>query len=213
MWRQAGGRADRASVWPIATALIAGAALALHWLPGVAQVAELDTRGRGPLALVQLWTSHLTHFGGSHLTWDLAMFAVLGLVAERLAPTATRVLLAAGAPLIAVAVIGADPQVLYYRGLSGVDTALFAFLAAHFAIDSEDAGRRRMGRIALALLVARSIYELGSGGTALFVDGAAGGFNTVPIAHVAGAVVGVVTAALAVPVERGTRELRAAWSA
>ena len=172
-----------------ATFLMAGAALLAFAVPGVGSCLELD---RARVAAGEWWrlaTGNLAHGSASHLAWDLLAFVALGVACERLDRARTLAVLAAAPIAIGAAVLAFEPAVAIYRGLSGLDSALFVFLAATL-------GRRALaeGRTALALgagaagalFVAKSVFEL-STGRALFV---AGPEATVAVAHLAGAAVG-----------------------
>jgi hypothetical protein len=83
-----------------------------------------------------------------------------------------------------------------YRGLSGLDTALFAFLAASIYQDARTFGDRALGAVAkwaLAGLVVKTAYEVLTGDT-LFVDSDAAGFIPLPTVHAVGAAVGLLIA-------------------
>jgi len=77
----------------------------------------------------RFWTGHFVHFGSSHLSWNLAIFSVASIWSEQLAPGRTRLLLAICPGLIGLALYGLEPALTTYGGLSGVATALLAFLA------------------------------------------------------------------------------------
>jgi hypothetical protein len=81
-----------------------------------------------------------------------------------------------------------------YRGLSGVDSALFALVTVR--LGREAFFDRQWRKLTLVAIVAGGFalkvgYEFASGAT-LFVDSSAGGMTPVPLAHVAGAMVGIV---------------------
>ena len=85
------------------------------------------------------------------------------------------------------------PNLETYRGLSGVDTALFTLLATELLIQGlRDQRYLLTGMVLLCTvgLTAKMGYELVTG-NALFVDSAAAGFETITLAHVVGAVVGM----------------------
>ena len=148
-------------------------AIAAALLPGSAL--ELQ-RGGAPWRIV---TCHFTHFTFEQLAWDALVLLALGIACEKRA--GFRATLLASAIVVPLAVLAFAPDVSTYRGLSGIDSALFALL-----LMSE---WRRSWPIAVAF-VAKIVIEMTTGST-LFVSGAA--FAPVPIAHVAGAVCGVVT--------------------
>jgi hypothetical protein len=84
-----------------------------------------------------------------------------------------------------------QPGMHLYRGLSGLDSALFALLCVSIA--REHADDRRwvvvLAGLGLAFLL-KSAIELFSG-AAVFVDTSSAGFAAVPLAHLLGAAVGL----------------------
>ena len=117
------------------------------------------------------------------------MFAVLGVVAERRDRAAFLRCTAGAAALISAGLWLFRPDVTHYRGLSGIDSALFVMTAMAACADALASGRRRTAAIAgvvLALFAVKTLWELTTG-SALFVDAAAAGFEPIPLAHALGA--------------------------
>lgn len=167
-------------------------AVAVHLVPGASNGLQFD---RAAVAHGQVWrffTAHLTHFGGDHLRWDLLAFAVLGALAEGISRTAFLTTLGAAAPIITGGVWAAQPQFFTYRGLSGIDSALFGIVVASlFVAGWRDRHRFSIaiGALALAGFAAKCAFELATGGT-VFVD-TGGAFAPVPLAHLLGMLTGV----------------------
>jgi len=184
---------------PGAALLLAGLALAVALAPGAAMYLEYD---RGAIAAGQAWrllTAHWAHWSWSHLAWDLLAFAALGLACERLSRGRFLACVAASALLVSLVVWWLLPGMQRYRGLSGIDSALLVLLAV--SVMQQEAGSRRLVPAAWALVgfLAKVTYE-SVGGHALFVpDGDAA---VVPLAHLAGAGVGLALS-LTVRPERG----------
>jgi hypothetical protein len=85
------------------------------------------------------------------------------------------------------------PALDTYRGLSGIDSALFTLLATrvlHESIALKDRPQAILAGVILALFVAKTAYEWTTGAT-LFVDSAAANMLPIPLAHVMGGLVGV----------------------
>ena len=182
---------------PWATLLVAGVALSAFVIPGAPILLELD---RSRLASGELWrlvTGHLAHFGGRHLAYDLAALGLLGWICEPRWPSRTRWALALAAPAIAVAVLALDPDVVRYRGLSGLASCLFVLLCVRTV--REAAGGQVLAAIALAGFALKVAVELTTT-TPLFVGGDR--FAVVPVAHLAGALVGAISALLAPHLDR-----------
>jgi len=132
-------------------------------------------------------TCHFTHFTYEQLAWDALVFLVLGLACARHNREAFQATLLASILLVPIAVLSFAPEVTTYRGLSGIDSALFALL---LTIEW-----RRSALVALcaAAFAMKLLFEMTTGAT-IFVRGAA--FAPVPVAHLAGAVVGVAVGIL-----------------
>ncbi len=169
-------------------------ALAVSLWPTAMTWLEFD---RVAVAAGQWWrllSGHLTHWNGEHLLWDVGAFVLLGVLCERLDRRRFAVCMLASAIVIPLVVWLASPEILVYRGLSGIDSALFVLLAVT-VLRAEWASRDwRWVFGAAALLVAFAVktgFEQMTG-RAVFVDSVAAGFIAVPAAHTAGASVGVV---------------------
>ncbi len=194
--------------FPFRTAALTALALAVGLIPGAAAAGQYD---RAALAAGQLWrlvTGHWAHWGGEHLAWDLLVFAVFGALLERRSRRTFALVVAGSALAISAALWFAAPQFQLYRGLSGVDSALFT---AFFAQLLRDAWHERsplqgsVPALALAGFVGKSAYELATGAT-LFVDTSAA-FVAVPLAHLAGAAVGLVAGSRFLADQRCPRHL------
>ncbi len=176
---------------PVTTAMIACALLA-HLLPSGNAWLELDFAAVGEGQWWRLWTGHLTHFGGEHLFWDLLMFGILGAACENQQPR--RFLLAM--PLL-IAGISATiwltcPDILTYRGLSGIDTGLFVWFVSDRGLAAWQTRDRGATLCWLGLggsLIGKLVFEALTGNT-LFVDSTA--FRPLVEAHLGGAVLGLL---------------------
>lgn len=166
--------------------------------PGAAGWLEYD---RGRIAAGEVWrvvTCHWTHWSADHLLWDLGAFVVLTALCWRLGRARTLAAIAAAALLIPLALWLVTPDLARYRGLSGLDSALFVLLAAGLLRREAVAGRRRTVKLAaglLAVFAAKVLFEAATG-TTLFVDASAA-FVPVPLAHLVGGVCGAAAAILA----------------
>lgn len=146
-------------------------------------------------ALVEPWrvvTSQWTHWSGEHLLWDVAVFIALGVGCERHSRRAMAVAIGLAAWIVPVAVLVGCPSIDRFRGLSGIDCALFGLLLATAYREAVGGAR------AIVLLVgvgffAKTAYEAASGRT-LFVA-SAGQFAVVPLAHAVGFAIGAAVGA------------------
>lgn len=172
-------------------------ALAAAIAPGAAEALHFDRTALAGSELWRLLTGHFTHWTTGHLVWDTAAFAALGAWLERRSRALFAAVVAAAAGAIWAAVWFGAPELETYRGLSGIDTALFGAAAAHLL---GLARRRRSWEAAvvplaaLAGLAGKTVAELASGAS-VFVD-ANGAFAPVPLAHLAGLAAGLATTAL-----------------
>ena len=186
---------NKSSRWYV-TLVVATASLAIALWPGAASLLEFD---RAALAAGQWWrvlSGQLTHFGFDHLAWDASVFAVLGVMCERRNRTATLACLGIAALLIPAAVWLLLPEIATYRGLSGLDTALFALLGMMMLSEKRREGSRGQMAVIFGLrrgMLAKIAWEFHTGGT-IFVDSSSGQFVPVPLAHLVGAAVGLLVA-------------------
>jgi rhomboid family GlyGly-CTERM serine protease len=182
-----------ASLWDVLkrmplTAVLVVATVAIAASPSITSAWEFD---RAAIFAGQWWriaTGHFTHWNFDHLLWDLTALAVLGAYCERQRPRVYAVALVASIVMISASLWFGLPTVGQYRGLSGIDSALFVLACGLYA---SDAHRRRdaLGTIVAALAVlcflGKIAFESLSGST-LFVDAAAAGFTPLPITHLLG---------------------------
>ncbi len=170
--------------------LLALPALLAALSPGAPEALQYD---RASIAAGELWrvvTCHWTHWSTDHLAWDLAAFAVLILLAWRASPAHTLSIVGLAAVFIPAAVWVALPGLELYRGLSGLDSALFVYVALA-TVRRELAERRRGPTLIVLLLLAgflvKVLFETLTGAT-VFAESA--GYVPVPLAHLVGGLLG-----------------------
>ncbi|MBL9161961.1 MAG: rhombosortase [Planctomycetaceae bacterium] len=140
----------------------------------------------------RLLTGHLTHWNVDHLFWDAATFLLLGIACVWRSVGRTVATLLGATTAISAALLLFQPQVATYRGMSGLDSALFTLLAAMIWRQSRRDGRWKLGAAAVtagAAFLAKAAYESATG-TTLFVDSSAAGFVPLASAHLIGGAVG-----------------------
>jgi membrane associated rhomboid family serine protease len=124
------------------------------------------------------------------------MFLALGIMLERSGRGRFVACLLASALAISAGVWFLQPELATYRGLSGLDTALFAMLA----VELIGVSRRRRDLLVPVLLLAglsgKLAFELTTGATVFVNSGEA--FVPVPVAHSIGALVGAALGAMGV---------------
>jgi len=178
--------------------LLAAMALVIARWPAMEQSWQFDRTRILAGQWYRLLLCHVTHFGVSHLVWDVAVLLGLGSAASLVDGKKTWVAILLSMAAIPILILVGQPSLQTYRGLSGIDCALFALLAMLLLDQSLRDGRRMAARIVgLGLIgfIAKTGYEFLTGHT-LFVDQSAGAFVPVPLAHAVGAVCGVIASRL-----------------
>jgi len=176
-----------------ATLLAAFAAIAVFALPGITSWMQYNRTLVGHGELWRLVTSHWTHWTGEHLLWDVGAFCVLLFLALRISRRRTLTILAAASILIPLIVMICLPDMEHYRGLSGLDSALYVFVACIF-LKRAHREKDKVGYVLLLGLVlgfgAKIAFEIVTGQT-LFVQSMGAGITGVPLAHLIGACIGL----------------------
>jgi rhomboid family GlyGly-CTERM serine protease len=181
---------------PWATLLFAAFAIALRIHPEAADALALaPDRVRGGAWWLVL-TGHFVHYNAPHAIGDIAGFLLWSSAVEMRSRTMALAGTVASALAISVVVVARCPDVAEYRGLSGIDCALFAELVAMTLMGL----RGRPVALALVLacagtLAAKTAFELVNG-HALLAPDLGSGTVLLPAAHVAGAITGIAVALL-----------------
>ena len=184
-----------ASRFPVVTLALTAVVFAVHTWPGAAAGLQLE---RAAVAVGEWWrlvAGHFTHWSADHLVWDVLVFALLGAACE--VTSRRRMLITLGIAIVAIplAVLLWQPQFHTYRGLSGLDSALFGLLAFDLLREKlRESHHRAVVAIGLLIVafIAKAAFESLTG-SAVFADSAAGGFVPVPLAHLVGFVSGAIT--------------------
>ena len=180
---EAAGRTPCASLF-----LAASAALVFSW-PGMASLLQYD---RAAIAAGEVWrlvSGHWTHYSLDHFVWDSLAFVALGIACERKSRPRFLVCLVASALMISLAVWLLLPEMQVYRGLSGIDSALFTFLAAVMWNDGrrrEQPGPQAIATACVIAFLLKVAVELMTGNP-VFVRGMGLDAVGVPLAHIVGA--------------------------
>jgi len=174
---------------PLLAGILAGI---LFFFPGASTLLQYDRVRIGEGEIWRLFTSHWTHWSMEHLVWDAAVFIVLLLWLLRVNPVKTVWVFGLASLFIPLGVYCFLPEITYYRGLSGLDSALFVFLAMHLFPSMRRQGDRAgllAGTALLSALCAKIAYEA-IACNAVFVGNMAPDVVVVPLAHIIGAMVG-----------------------
>ncbi len=169
---------------------LAFVAVLVFLVPGTEQVIEFQANASPFAQIFQALGCHFAHWSLDHLIWDLLMFVIMGVICERRNPLRYSIVLASSALAIPWMVMWFAPEVSSYRGLSGIDTALFG-MGIWYLIDGSLREKNRLWTAIFSIvflgMFAKIGYEYLVGGT-LFVDNE--NFIAVPLAHLVGAVIG-----------------------
>lgn len=163
--------------------------LLIALIPGAATLMQWDRTAIGGGEWWRVFTGHLTHWNFDHLVWDLVTFAALGVLCEREGRGRMVACLAVASVVIAGVIGFAVPAIDLYRGLSGLDTALFVLFTGSSWMAAWRAAQWRkaaLWSIPLLAMTAKLAYETATG-RVLFVDAAEAGFEPLAAAHLAGA--------------------------
>jgi len=178
----------------VITWLVAGAVLAIHFVPNLPAWFESD---RNAICAGQVWrvvTGYLTHWSLDHLCWDLLMFVVLGCIIESHSRWRMVLLSLISALAISAGIAWWRSDIVVCRGLSGIDTALFTYVALWTLCTAFTQKNWRNGFAAGLLLLGfcgKVLFELFTGST-LFADSERAGFQVAVEAHLIGAAIGIL---------------------
>ncbi|RLT05531.1 MAG: rhombosortase [Planctomycetota bacterium] len=187
---------QRLSQIPVTLFLVALAVVA-HVAGPLVLLLTIDLKNISILELHRVLTCHLLHWSADHLLWDLGMFAALGTIAELTMPRRYRLTLLLAALLIPVGVMLHHPELESYRGLSGIDTALFGLIVTDL-LGRRLVERDRKSVLLFSLLLFGLLAKLATEivwGTNIFVSDTS--FVPVPLAHLIGAATGLLLGAAA----------------
>ncbi len=184
---------------PWASLALAGLAVVLHLVPGARELLAWERAGLAAGELWRVFSGHWVHWSDPHLLWDVATFAVLGAACERRARGHFLACVAGSALAISLWLWlwAQSARLDAYAGLSGIDSALFAWLAVDVARERWREGHLAAGALLATLFAAFALkvgFELATGAP-LFVSQLGPGVQPVPAAHLVGAAVGVLVAA------------------
>lgn len=183
--------------WSSASALLLGILVAsvLVQLSGGAQV--LLQFDRSAIAGGQWWrilTGNFVHYGWLHWAANVGVFAALYWIAQGRSRWTAAVLIPFAIAVGAAVYRGAS-EVMTYRGISGVDCALLAWVLITMAV--QDRGWAAAGWIgALSVVAGKSVYEAATGHV-LLPTSAPAGVEVVGVTHVIGLAAGTLAALIA----------------
>lgn len=169
--------------------LLAGVALLFQCIPALAELLQWQRDAHPAAGVVTALTGHLTHWTWSHFAWDVAAFLGLSLAAISVAPGRYRRALFLAAILIPLEIHFFQPEFQTYRGLSGIDSALFGLLLA--GLWQHGGAAKWISAGGLLGFFGKTAFEWITGDT-LFVSRGTDDFTPVGSAHVVGMISGVI---------------------
>lgn len=178
---------------PWRTFLVAVATVAIASSPAL--TSALTATRENAAQLWPLLTAHLCHWTGAHLFWDLLVFVIAGSLVERRLGRAFLPCLGLTGGAIAGAVFILMPGIESYRGLSGIDTFLYTFAVLALIRDAYPKLSHKLRGVAYAplpLLFCKIGFEIATG-TTLFSGPLGENILPLPLAHAAGALLGIIT--------------------
>ena len=166
---------------PWVTLAVASSAAAAWWAPILAYDRPAIARGE----VWRLLAGHLAHWTPAHLVWDVLSFLMLGAFceSERGHRSVASVILVSGLAISAFLFLG-SPEVGEYRGLSGIDSALWCWAALLIAPRSLP-----VAAVLLAVFTGKALAEVVLAVTVFAPLSSA--VHVLPVVHVVGAMVGL----------------------
>jgi len=180
---------------PVFSIIMGIAAIALFFLGKAGGLLQYD---RNAIAAGQLWrlfSGHWLHWSLDHLWWCSLVLLLTGGLSEHLCRKGFLAALIAASLVIPTTTWLLMPEMLLYRGLSGLDSTVFVFAAVWLGRTKYDQREWRGLFLfpALCLLfIAKLLYEAVTGNALFAVEG--GIYTPVPLVHLVGGMVGAVMA-------------------
>ncbi|NOY81504.1 MAG: rhombosortase [Kiritimatiellaeota bacterium] len=193
---------------PVISVAVVVAAVLVQACPGLPAALQFERSAIGQGQWWRVLTGHLAHWSWGHLFWDLAGFAILGFLCERRSRRRFTVCLFVSSVCISAVFHLWHPELAAYRGLSGVDSALFGLALTAFWREArrrgDSLGQWLFGAGAL-LFCAKIAYEIGARDF-VFASDPDGRMTPVPVVHAVGFLIGIACALGASPCALGGEE-------
>ena len=177
---------------PYVTLLLTLAAGLIHLSYNLRLQLLYDRSALGNQDIWRLLTCHWVHLSWDHLFWSAMTFLGLGSLCELMDKKKYYATVGISALMIPAAIWWGLPGLIIYGGLSGLDCALYALLMV-LLIKREVRSRSRIWMAFFSMLlvglIAKITYETVTGLT-IFVSNNHAGMVPVPLAHLAGGIVG-----------------------
>lgn len=181
----------RVSPANVAMAAIVAASILVQLFTSAQTALQFDRAGIAAGQVWRLLTGNFVHYSWWHLGANLGVFAILAWIAAGRSTGTAGVVVLSAAAVGAGVYCGAD-GITTYRGVSGVDCALLAWVLVSMA--AQEGGGWAGGYIGVLLLaVAKAAYETITG-QVLLPTSAPTGVEVVNITHLIGLALGTLVA-------------------
>jgi rhomboid family GlyGly-CTERM serine protease len=170
--------------------VVVGICVGIFFLPGLSRLLVYDRQAVLAGNLWRLLTCHFVHYSGEHLFFNMLGFILAGLVVRRRGYNGFAILCAVSAFGIGITLL-LMPNLKEYGGFSGVVNAAIVFAASRGVREGG-----KWGRLSLAVLfltLANSVLEANTG-MPTFSSTHGQMFVPVPLAHLAGGLIGAIMA-------------------
>lgn len=160
---------------------------------------------RDSVAAGEFWrlvTGQLVHWSTAMLVADVAVLLVAGFLLARRSPRVLMLCLPLSAAVVGAAVHFLSPELIRYRGSSGIASALV--IACALDLVHEGGASRGAGIAASAFFGGKLAYEVATG-TSIASGTLPPGVVVAPVAHLAGAASGTVAWLVAASVRQRDR--------
>lgn len=171
-------------------------ALLIAMFPQLATFLQYDRIAITHGAWWQLFTQHFCHWSADHLFYDVIALVVLCIWASQYRMKQLWFVVLTSSLSISVGLYIFQPNLLYARGLSGIDCALMGMVMVHVydrAKKEHDTTWLILVVISLLGFLAKTVYELMIKRT-LFMDSQLAGIIALPLAHLIGCITGILIA-------------------
>lgn len=163
-------------------------ALALHLTPPTADALAFDREAILGGEFWRLFTGNWIHWSFSHLFWNVALIAAVGIPLERDARRQLTLAIVGGTLLIGPTLFVLEPEMARYAGLSGLAAAgLTTLIIRNLSSGKEP---RALWAAAALLLGAKIAVELVDP-TPMLAGAGSSTFQSVPLAHLVGVLAGI----------------------
>jgi len=181
--------------YPLVTVGLGIVALVLFCGGDMFSLLQYDRAAIGAGELWRVITGHWLHWSFDHFLWCTITFLAIGSICENLSRKGYIATLVLASLIIPLVCWLAAPELAYYRGLSGLASAIFMFGAVMMVRDAwmvRDWRKVLLPAVAGLAFAGKVLFEFVTG-SLLFVD-TTGVFAPVPLAHLAGGGTGLLTA-------------------